>query len=200
MSFWGTVISQKNSYIHRDHDHNRRLRITQAALGLRSRDNFSTNEVVVLCTQGKESRLRLCVLIPENVESQSLALELDGKEDVEISVIGSHEVNLSGFFHDGHHHYTFNKEKFDQRAKDISESESKGNDNFEEDDYDYNDSFIVDDRYLKGSRKTQSFKRKSCGEEVVNNKKHEKASNPLMKPTLKSEAVWRKQLTPKFEL
>lgn len=80
-------------------------------MGLTSNDNLSTEKVVVLCAQGRKNPFLLCVLIPGSVESQSLGMELEVKEDVEISVIGSQKVSLSGYFHSGHDICTVSKDK-----------------------------------------------------------------------------------------
>lgn len=199
MAFWGTIISSKNSYSHCDHDHHSRLRITQAALGLTSNDNLSREKVVVVCEHERKNRFPLCVLIPGSVESQCLALEVEVKEDVKFSVIGTHKVSLSGYFYSGHERFTINEDKSRKVGEDIPDSESKDIDDSEDDDYDYEDSFIVDDRDRRGSGKRQTSKQQSCSRVEAINKK-EKASSTSMKPFVKPEAVWRKQLTPKFEL
>ncbi|XAR73100.1 Peptidylprolyl isomerase [Bertholletia excelsa] len=120
----GTVINQRKPYIYSGHSHGERLRITQATLGAAGENQSTTPEkVVVLCKQGNASPVRLCVLIPEHVESQKLQLEFEGKEEFAISVSGNYSVSLSGYYVSGHNGIT--EDDNDIKEEGTAETESQ---------------------------------------------------------------------------
>ena len=77
----------------------------QATLGLPSKGQSTNEKVVLLCKKGNSAPIRLCVLFPEKVETQSLELEFEWNEEVVISVGGNHNVSLLGYYNGRRTHF-----------------------------------------------------------------------------------------------
>lgn len=67
----------------------------QATLGSGS----SNKKSIVQCKVGDKEPIYVCSLLPQKLETCPLNLEFEEDEDVTFSVIGSHNVHLSGFFY-----------------------------------------------------------------------------------------------------
>ncbi|KAM7513907.1 hypothetical protein LguiA_003490 [Lonicera macranthoides] len=178
MTLWGTTIDQRNPYVLSNRKGRSRLRISQATLGLQSKEKNGNEKAVIVCKVGNGNPVGLCVLIPGVVETQKLGLELEESEDV-ISVTGNLTVTLTGYYINSAYPFTGNDNSlFDSRREDLAETESckqSTNDSDEpETDTDV-DSFIND----------------STDPEIL---------TPSPKPKTKTQGKFSLRLTPKFPI
>ncbi|KAK4363428.1 hypothetical protein RND71_018669 [Anisodus tanguticus] len=95
MAFWGVELKPGKSFSHNFEKERGRLHLSQATLGTGSTKKKS----IVQCEVGDKEPIYVCSLLPEKLETCPLNLEFEEDEDVTFSVIGSHNVHLSGFFY-----------------------------------------------------------------------------------------------------
>ncbi|KAJ8536708.1 hypothetical protein K7X08_035109 [Anisodus acutangulus] len=95
MAFWGVELKPGKPYTHNFEQERGRLHLSQATLGTGSTNKKS----IVQCKVGDKEPIYVCSLLPEKLETCPLNLEFEEDEDVTFSVIGSHNVHLSGFFY-----------------------------------------------------------------------------------------------------
>lgn len=95
MAFWGVELKSGKPFTHNFEKERGRLHISQATLGSGS----SNKKSIVQCKVGDKEPIYVCSLLPEKLETCPLNLEFEEDEDVTFSVIGSHNVHLSGFFY-----------------------------------------------------------------------------------------------------
>ncbi|GER35009.1 peptidyl-prolyl cis-trans isomerase [Striga asiatica] len=82
-------------YVHYSDEEKGRLHVSQETLGAGS----STKKRILQCKVGDKKPIYLCSLLPEKLENCALNLEFDEGEEATFSIIGSHNVRLSGFFY-----------------------------------------------------------------------------------------------------
>ncbi|KAJ8552765.1 hypothetical protein K7X08_020158 [Anisodus acutangulus] len=95
MAFWGVELKPGKSFTHNFEKERGRLHLSQATLGTGS----TKKKTIVQCEVGDKEPIYVCSLLPEKLETCPLNLEFEEEEDVTFSVIGSHNVHLSGFFY-----------------------------------------------------------------------------------------------------
>nr|DAD37442.1 TPA_asm: hypothetical protein HUJ06_008083 [Nelumbo nucifera] len=142
MAFWGIEVKPGKPYTHR---YNRgRLKITQATMSYSN--PLSPKKSVVQCNVGNTRPILLCSLLPDRMETCKLDLEFDEEnEEVVFSVIGARSVYLSGYYINPNRHHSIRRydDDTDSYGEDIVDTENEQS-NSEDDDYDFDDSFIND--------------------------------------------------------
>ncbi|KAF0921291.1 hypothetical protein E2562_003095 [Oryza meyeriana var. granulata] len=98
MAFWGLELKPGETYVGEPPPAGARLRITQAALG--SCDHFGWS--MLECNATDTGPVRLCVLNPATTPACHLDLELEGDENVLLSVAGQGSIHLSGYYSYSH--------------------------------------------------------------------------------------------------
>ncbi|KAK1266908.1 Peptidyl-prolyl cis-trans isomerase FKBP43 [Acorus gramineus] len=140
MAFWGVEITSKKPYTHKYDPRFGRLRVAKATLGHgSSKDNSSLR-----CFVGPNAPVLLCSLFPERKESVSLGLEFEEEDDVLFTVVGPRSVHLCGYYVGARR--PCDGDETDSYGEDIVDTDGE-DDGGSKNEYDYEDSFIVDDGY-----------------------------------------------------
>ncbi|KAL3341957.1 hypothetical protein AABB24_026130 [Solanum stoloniferum] len=126
MAFWGVELKSGKPFTHNFEKERGRLHISQATLGTGS----SNKKSIVQCKVGDKEPIYVCSLLPEKLETCPLNLEFEEDEDVTFSVIGSHNVHLSGFFY-GESEDCCGDEHGSDYEVGASETDSASDDSFE---------------------------------------------------------------------
>ncbi|KAH0688078.1 hypothetical protein KY289_018915 [Solanum tuberosum] len=126
MAFWGVELKSGKPFTHNFEKERGRLHISQATLGSGS----SNKKSIVQCKVGDKEPIYVCSLLPEKLETCPLNLEFEEDEDVTFSVIGSHNVHLSGFFY-GESEDCCGDEHGSDYEEGASETDSASDDSFE---------------------------------------------------------------------
>ncbi|KAG5583274.1 hypothetical protein H5410_053901, partial [Solanum commersonii] len=95
-ALWGVELKPGKPFTHNFEKEQGRLHVSEATLSTGSTSMTS----LVQCQVGDKKPICMCSLVPEKQETCPLNLEFEeDHEDVTFLVIGSHNVNLSGFFY-----------------------------------------------------------------------------------------------------
>lgn len=139
MSFWGVEVKPGKPVKHSFQEVKRRLRVSQATLGIGS----ATKTSFVQCNVGNRHPVFLCALLPDKTESCHLDLEFEEHEDVVFSVLGPRSVYLTGYYVGHHSNANFGSDT-ESYGEDIADTDiEKSGLHSDEDEYDA--SFIDDD-------------------------------------------------------
>ncbi|KAL0347864.1 UNVERIFIED_CONTAM: Peptidyl-prolyl cis-trans isomerase FKBP43 [Sesamum calycinum] len=139
MAFWGIEVKPGKPVTHSCEKARRRLRISQATLGI----SDATKKSIVQCNVGKRSPVLLCALLPNQTESCHLDLEFEESDDVVFSVIGPRSVYLTGYYVRQSQQSNPHSDT-ESYGVDIENSQTEGSSYCSEDDK-YEDSFIDDE-------------------------------------------------------
>ncbi|CAI9104640.1 OLC1v1003352C1 [Oldenlandia corymbosa var. corymbosa] len=138
MSFWGIEVKPGKPVTHSFEKVKRRLRISQATLGI----GTAVKTSLVQCNVGNKTPVFICALLPTKTESLHLDLEFEEAEDVTFSVIGPRSVYLTGYYVGNSRHSAL-LSKSESFGEDIANSETERSVHDSDDD-EYDDSFIDD--------------------------------------------------------
>nr|XP_027107834.1 peptidyl-prolyl cis-trans isomerase FKBP43-like isoform X2 [Coffea arabica] len=138
MAFWGIEVKPGKPVTHSFDKVRRRLRISQATLGIGS----AITKSLVQCNVGNKSPVFLCALLPDKTESCHLDLEFEEADDVVFSVIGPRSVYLTGYYVSNDQHPALNSDT-ESYGEDIANTETEES-GLRSDEDEYEDSFIDD--------------------------------------------------------
>lgn len=138
MAFWGIEVKPGKPVTHSFDKVRRRLRISQATLGI----GPAITKSLVQCNVGNKSPVFLCALLPDKTESCHLDLEFEEADDVVFSVIGPRSVYLTGYYVSNDRHSTLNSDT-ESYGEDIANTETEES-GLRSDEDEYEDSFIDD--------------------------------------------------------
>ncbi|KAH9618704.1 hypothetical protein KSS87_006401 [Heliosperma pusillum] len=140
MAFWGVEIKPGKPFTLLPHQTSRRLRISQATLGLGS---SNTNRSSVQCNLGNKTPVLLCSLLPDKAESIHLDLEFHEAEDVTFSVVGPRSVHLTGYVLGKSSHLLPADDESESYGEDVGNTDTELSDEIGDED-EYSGSFIDD--------------------------------------------------------